>query len=220
MERIIRLNKMRSILSTVILLCLGGCAVTASQTDVDQVLVSKKGGIVVIGAEGKNMDRISLVDANIAPRITVMAVKDDGARLTAERSDWAGYQNSTYHASVDNGYAVLPLPESSDGESYVVLQYSGSGSPSAAKLETVCLGRQTRVFKIRNGDVLYVGHYSVEVTTSSTARLSWRINYAKDFPSALSHVEKIFPSLSKQLRPAEEATRNPQFGNACGRLAT
>lgn len=191
-----------------------GCATTASQQEIDNVLTHKKGGVVVIGADGKNFSSLGLLNASFAPRVHIITVNDNGIDVSAEFSTWTGWNKESYTASANDGYAVLSLPASKNGESYVVVDYQGNAT--GAQLRTVCLERRTPSFKVKDGDVIYVGSYVVEVTQRLVNGYSWKTHFTFDFPSAKRNVEKTLPNIAAQLKPAIPEVRIAKgFGASC-----
>lgn len=188
-------------------LLLAGCAITASQKDLNDLVSSHKGGIVVIGMTSTNY----AVFGNFAPAVSVGIVKDDGIVASYEMHWW------NPEGALKDGYAILPLPASQQGESYVVMSYSGYRSGNA--FPVVCDGQKTQVFRVADGDFVYIANYSVEqVMASSALTYAWHVEHAQDFPAAQARVKSLYPDAADRLRPAhlEERTFQVAKGNAFG----
>lgn len=196
--------------SLVAVVALSGCATTASQTDINEVLKNKNGGVVIVGLDAKNIEPIGLAGKLMEKKhsIDIHTAKDDGS--TVSLSLMWGTPDS---GIVQDGYAVLRLPESRDRESYVISRYNANGSQTALTL--LCKGRETLTFKVKNGEVLYLGNYSINLRSRSYNSVQWTVFRSSNLDAAKTYVSKSFPDIAGEMKPAILQPRIPDDGADC-----
>jgi len=199
-------------ISTIAVIWLSGCATTINQAELDDVVKNKKGGIVVVGTEGKSMGVASLlgqVSDKSSPSIDIQTASDDGKNISLSLI-WS----NPYSGKIQDGYAVMFLPENKAGETYVISRYNAGGLYSH-HLAALCKGRETLTFKVKNGDVLYLGHYSIEITSQTYNSVRWSISRKNDLDAAKAYVTKTFPMVVGEIKPATLEPRIPDDGAGC-----
>jgi hypothetical protein len=191
-----------------------GCATTINQTEIDDAIKNKKGGIVVVNVEGKNVGAASLLGLlteKSPPSLDIHKASDDGKNISLSLI-WG--TASKYSGKIQDGYAVLFLPESKVGETYVISRYNAGGL-YGHHLAIICKGRETSTFKINNGDVLYLGHYLLDITSRTSNFVEWRISHRNDLDAAKAYVTKDFPMIASEMKPATLESRIPDDGARC-----
>lgn len=199
--------------SMIVVAGLCGCATTISQTEIEDVVKNKKGGIVIVSAEAKNAGEptslIGLMMGESPPSIDINSASDDGKNISLSLV-WGTY----YSGTIQDGYAVLFLPENNAGETYVVSRYN-AGNLYSESLVMICEGREALTFKVNNGDVIYLGHYSLELTSRTLNSLHWSVSRKNDLEAAKSYVTKAYPMIASEMRPATLEPRIPDDGVSC-----
>jgi len=200
--------KKRIIVSLIAVVALSGCATTASQTDISEVLINKNGGIVIVGVDAKNVGPVDLVGKLMEKRhsIDIHTAKDDGSTVSLSLQ-WATPDSGI----VQDGYAILHLPENRDQESYVISRYNSSNN----YLTLLCKGRETLTFKVKNGEVLYLGNYSIKLLSRLYNTVQWTVSRSSDFDAAKTYVSKLFPDIANEMKTAILQPRIPDDGADC-----
>ena len=202
----------RLLVSMIAVTGLCGCATTISQTKIDDVIKNKKGGIVVVSVEAKNMGAVNLfgqVTDKSSANIDIHDASDDGKNISLSLV-WG----TPYSGTIQDGYAVMFLPENKAGETYVISRYNAGGLYSY-HLAMICEGRKTSTFKVKSGDVLYLGHYSLEITSKTLNSVQWNTSLKNDLEAAKAYVTKTFPMIASEMRSATLETRIPDDGASC-----
>ena len=188
--------------SLIVVVALSGCATTASQKDINEVLKNKNGGVVIVGVDAKNVEPVGLAGKLMEKMhsIDIHTAKDDGSTVSLSLV-WGTPDSGI----VQDGYAVFHLPESRALESYVITRYVASNN----HLTLICKGRETLTFKVKNGEVLYLGNYSINLLSRSYNSVQWTVSRSNDFDAAKTYVSKSFPDIASEMKPAILLPRVP-----------
>lgn len=176
---------------------LSGCV--SVNYDAKNVKPESNEGIFIAGVEAHNMPFLGALNGNYSPHVQLTKVK-----LKNGAYDQSFLQSSySYDASIKSGYAVMSLAETKDDEAYVLTSYKGNPA-STFIFSFNCTGRQSPVFRIKAGQVLYLGNFSLGPFIKTYDKISWQLERTSDIEGAKGFLQKNHPELEQKLVPHEQ----------------
>lgn len=176
---------------------LSGCV--SVNYDAKNVKPDSNEGVFIAGVNAHDMPFLGALNGNYSPHVQL-------AKVTLKNGTWDSsfLQSSySYDASIKNGYVVMSLPETRENEAYVLTSYKGNPA-SMFIFSFNCAGKESPIFKIKAGQVLYLGNFNLGPFVKTYNNISWKLERTADIDGAKSFLQKSYPELEQKLVPHEQ----------------
>lgn len=149
----------------------------------------------------------SVVVMGVSPEMRLRAYQGWGGGKEWEQNKLA---KETINSGPENGYVVVPMKPTLQGESYGIMRVI----PSVVNVLTVCTGGATAAFEVPPNSVIYIGDFRL------TNDAEYEVKVGFEFEKARAFMKATYPELAGKLTKAKARVAKVTNGQCDGKSVT